>query len=77
MLDKKTMRCVKYKKTYILDGVFVVFTDVKPDFYAVQRRSLMTDSFRISMEAKRKRRAVSYLRRMREWIKIKGIRSDN
>ena len=29
----------------ILDGELVAFTDGKPDFYALQKRSLMTDSF--------------------------------
>lgn len=44
-------RCAK--KQCILDGELVSFTGGKPDFYAVQRRSLMTDGFRISMAAKR------------------------
>lgn len=44
-------RCAK--KRCILDGELVAFTGGKPDFYAVQRRSLMTDGFRISMAAKR------------------------
>ena len=37
----------------ILDGELVAFTDGKPDFYALQKRSLMTDSFRIGIAAKR------------------------
>ncbi len=44
-------KCVK--KRVILDGELVVLTDGKPDFYALQRRSLMTDSFRISLAAKK------------------------
>lgn len=40
------------KKRCILDGELVALGG-KPDFYAVQRRSLMTDDFRISMAAKR------------------------
>lgn len=44
-------RCVA--KRCILDGELVVFTDGKPDFYAVQRRSLMADSFRIRLAAKK------------------------
>lgn len=45
--------CKCVKKRIILDGEFVVMTDGKPDFYALQRRSLMTDSFKISLAAKR------------------------
>ena len=37
----------------ILDGELVAFTGGKPDFYAVQRRSLMTDGFRIGMASRR------------------------
>ncbi len=44
-------KCVKNR--VILDGELVVLTDGKPDFYALQRRSLMTDSFRISLAAKK------------------------
>ena len=44
-------RCVK--KRVILDGELVVLTDGKPDFYALQRRSLMTDCFKISLAAKK------------------------
>lgn len=43
-------KCVK--KRVILDGELVVLTDGKPDFYAVQKRSLMKNSFRISFAAK-------------------------
>lgn len=44
-------KCVK--KRVILDGELVVLNkDGKPDFYALQRRSLMTDSFKISLAAK-------------------------
>ena len=45
--------CKCVKKRVILDGELVVLTDGKPDFYALQRRSLMTDSFRISLAAKK------------------------
>ena len=44
-------KCVK--KRVILDGELVVLTDGKPDFYALQKRSLMTDKFRISLVAKK------------------------
>lgn len=44
-------RCVK--KRVILDGELVVLTDGKPDFYALQKRSLMTDTFKISLSAKK------------------------
>ena len=40
-------------KRCILDGELVAFTDGKPDFYALQKRSLMTDGFRIGIAAKR------------------------
>ena len=44
-------RCVR--RRVILDGELVVLNeDGKPDFYALQRRSLMTDSFKISLAAK-------------------------
>ena len=44
-------KCVK--KRVILDGELVVLNkDGKPDFYALQRRSLMTDGFKISLAAK-------------------------
>ena len=44
-------KCVK--KRVILDGELVVLNkDGKPDFYALQRRSLMADSFKISLAAK-------------------------
>lgn len=45
--------CNCVKKRVILDGELVVLTDGKPDFYALQRRSLMTDGLRISIAAKR------------------------
>ena len=38
-------KCVK--KKVVLDGELVIFTDGKPDFYALQRRSLLTDKFKI------------------------------
>ena len=44
-------RCVK--KNTVLDGELVVLTDGKPDFYALQKRSLMTDKFRIKLAAKK------------------------
>lgn len=44
--------CKCVKKRVILDGELVVLTDGKPDFYALQKRSLMGDSFRISLAAK-------------------------
>lgn len=44
-------KCVK--KRVILDGELVVLTDGKPDFYALQKRSLMGDKFRISLAAKK------------------------
>lgn len=44
-------RCVK--KRAILDGELVVLTDGKPDFYALQKRSLMTDPFRRELAANR------------------------
>ena len=48
---KEMNKCVKHK--VILDGELVVLTDGKPDFYALQTRSLMTDKFRIELSAKR------------------------
>lgn len=45
--------CKCVKKRVILDGELVVLTDGKPDFYALQRRSLMADSFRISLASKK------------------------
>lgn len=44
-------RCVS--ENTVLDGELVVLTDGKPDFYALQRRSLMTDGFRISLSSKK------------------------
>ena len=43
--------CVK--KNTVLDGELVVLLDGKPDFYALQKRSLMTDKFRIKLAAKK------------------------
>lgn len=44
-------KCVK--KRVILDGELVVLDkDGKPDFYALQRRSLMADSFKIGLSAR-------------------------
>lgn len=45
-------KCVK--KKVILDGELVVLTDGKPDFYALQKRSLMGDKFKISLAARKK-----------------------
>ncbi len=45
--------CKCVKKRVILDGEIVVLTDGKPDFYALQKRSLMGDKFRISLAAKK------------------------
>ncbi len=44
--------CKCVKKRVILDGELVVLTDGKPDFYALQKRSLMGDKFKISLAAK-------------------------
>jgi bifunctional non-homologous end joining protein LigD len=38
----------------ILDGELVILTDEKPDFNALQKRSLLTDKFRIQLLAKQK-----------------------
>lgn len=43
-------KCVK--KRVILDGELVVLIDGKPNFYALQKRSLMSDEFRIKIAAK-------------------------
>jgi len=40
------------KKRVILDGELVVLIDGKPNFYALQKRSLMSDEFRIKLAAK-------------------------
>ena len=45
--------CKCVKKRVILDGELVVLIDGKPDFYALQKRSLMGDKFRISIAAKK------------------------
>lgn len=44
-------KCVK--KRVILDGELVVLIDGKPNFYALQKRSLMSDGFRIKLAAKK------------------------
>lgn len=44
-------KCVN--KSVILDGELVVLTDGKPDFYALQKRSLMGDKFRIQLAARK------------------------
>ena len=43
--------CVK--KNTVLDGELVVLLDGTPDFYALQKRSLMIDAFRIRLAAKK------------------------
>lgn len=45
--------CKCVKKRVILDGELVVLTDGKPDFYALQKRSLMGDKFRIQLAARK------------------------
>lgn len=42
-------KCVK--KRVILDGELVVLVDGKPNFYALQKRSLMSDAFKIKLAA--------------------------
>lgn len=44
-------KCVK--KRVILDGELVVLSDGKPDFYALQKRSLMGDRLKIAIAAKK------------------------
>ncbi len=44
-------KCVK--KKVILDGELVVITEGKPDFYSLQRRSLMSDKFKIELASKK------------------------
>lgn len=44
--------CKCVKKRVILDRELVVLTNGKPNFYALQKRSLMGDKFRISLVAK-------------------------
>lgn len=39
------------KKRVILDGELVALTDGKPDFYALQKRALMSDEFKIKLAA--------------------------
>ena len=46
-----TSKCVK--KNTVLDGELVVLMDGKPDFYALQKRFLMSDRFRIQLAAKK------------------------
>ncbi len=45
--------CKCVKKRVILDGELVVLTDGKPDFYALQKRSMMNNKFRIQLAAKK------------------------
>ena len=42
------------KRRCILDGELVVLTNGKPDFFELQRRSLMSKSLRVEMAAKKK-----------------------
>lgn len=42
-------KCIK--KRVILDGELVVLIDGKPNFYALQKRSLMSDEFKIKLAA--------------------------
>lgn len=41
------------KKNTVLDGELVLLSNGKPDFYALQKRSLMGDKFRIQLAAKK------------------------
>ena len=41
------------KKRVILDGEYIVLKNGKPDFYEIQRRSLMSNPLRIDLSAKR------------------------
>lgn len=45
----KMSRCVQSR--CILDGELITLKDGKPYFYGIQKRSLMTDKFKISIEA--------------------------
>ena len=45
--------CKCVKKRVILDGELVVLTDGKPDFYSLQKRSMMSDDFKIQLAAKK------------------------
>ena len=40
------------KRRCILDGELAVITDGKPDFFAIQRRSLMTNALKIQLAAR-------------------------
>ncbi|MDF2699425.1 MAG: dependent ligase, partial [Haloplasmataceae bacterium] len=42
------------KQRCILDGELVVITNGKPDFFEVQKRSLMTNQFKIELSAKQR-----------------------
>ena len=48
---KDAHRCVDCRT--VLDGELVVLTDGKPNFYALQARSLMTDKLRINLAARK------------------------
>ena len=41
------------KTRCIIDGELLIMKDGKPDFYTLQRRSLMTDPFKIELESRR------------------------
>ena len=45
--------CNCVNKQVILDGELVVLTSGKPNFYSLQKRSLMEDKFKISLAAKK------------------------
>ena len=45
--------CENVKERCILDGEIVVLADGVPDFYRLQKRTLMTDPFKIRLEAER------------------------
>lgn len=44
--------CQQASKRCILDGELVCMVDGKPDFSVIQRRSLLTDKYRIALETK-------------------------
>ena len=48
------LQCLKHnvKKSCILDGELIVLKNGKPDFFSIQKRSLMTDSFKIKLMAR-------------------------
>ena len=46
--------CRQVSRRCILDGELVCIVDGKPDFSAIQRRSLLSDKYKIELEAKRR-----------------------